>query len=134
LIALALLGVSSTASDSADFACKLRHGERTVTSLKKLPPDIRRALVGVAGQIADRDEPFNRTDVISRPLPFSRFIRADAFSEYWSVWYEHGGRGTSKQILIFDQEIGLHAAKHRRSQSTNLCADTDKLYDELLRP
>ncbi len=128
LAALALLG----AAPMPDANCRLRHSELRVYSLAKLPANIRQALIAIAGPMADRGQPFNATDVVTKRAPFNRFIRADAYSEYWSVWYEHGGIAYWKQIVILDQEIGLHLATQQRATSPDLCADTDRIYDKML--
>ncbi len=69
-----------------------------VDSLKALPAAVRAAV----GPMADRGEDFNPTDVIIKPAPGRRFIRAGETGGRWFVWYEQGGIAYWKQILILD--------------------------------
>ena len=79
--------------------------------------------------MADRGEPFNATDVVDKPAPFSRFIRGGAAGGYWFVWYEHGGIAYWRQIVIFarDPSGRLHVTYDRPATAEDLCAQTERL-------
>lgn len=127
---LFLFGYADANPTKRDFICHLRHHAERVDTLHKLPRDVRDALRGHAGAMADRGAFFNATDVVMRPGPFERFIRADDFGAYWSVWYEHGGLAYWKQIVLIDREPVAHVVVSRHSSSGDLCAETDRLLDE----
>jgi hypothetical protein len=140
-VALSLLAGCSNASppkavprppqapSSAD--CTLKHSSHDVDSLKKLPPNIRAALLKLAGGMADRGEFFNAGDAVTTPAPFNRFIRAGETQGTWYVWYEHGGIAYWHQIVLFmiDPSGTVHTGANEISHNTNLCTATDELLD-----
>jgi hypothetical protein len=122
-----------TAPFNPDFTCTLAHPATSVASLKALPGPIQKALHERVGEImADRGEFFYMGDVVTKPAPFSRFIRGGEIGEKWFVWYEHGGIGYWKQILIFGSDPSgtphVIAEAHAIGQG-GLCAQTDRLLD-----
>ena len=83
-----------------DLICTLRHRTTSdLNSLKKLPDSVKAYVSGAIGRMADRDEAFNSTDVIEKPAPATRFIRAGRIGEYWFLWYERGGIAYSNADL-----------------------------------
>jgi hypothetical protein len=136
LAALLLLGGAGCASagppavpapPNPDLTCSFSRPATRMDSLKALPPELRQALLATAGGMADRGEFFNAGDVVSKPAPFNRFIRAGAIGEYWFVWYEHGGFAYWKQIVIFGREYVLHIMVNQRAATRDLCAETERL-------
>jgi hypothetical protein len=73
-------------------------------SLADMALPVRQAL----GDMAERDAPFQETDVIDgdQPLSLRRFIQGGHSGTYWYVWYEHGGMGLSYNIAYFDLPAG----------------------------
>jgi len=111
--------------------CALTHTSRDVLSLKKLPASIRAALIKTAGGMADRGAFFNATDVVVKPAPFSRFIRAGHTQGTWYVWYEHGGFAYWRQVVLFmiDPAGHVHTKANQTAHGQDLCAMTDALLD-----
>jgi hypothetical protein len=92
-----------------------------------LPPDVRKFVRDNFGAMADRGEDFNATDVIMKPAPSRRFIRAGKSRGHWFLWYEQGGIAYWKGIVLFD---GARIAMQSRTNwSDDLCAETDRLLD-----
>jgi len=135
LAALLLLGAGCAsagprdglAPSNPDLTCSFGMPAARMDSLKALPPELRQALQATAGGMADRGEFFNAGDVVSKPAPFNRFIRAGAIGEYWFVWYEHGGFAYWKQIVVFGREYALHIVANQRATTRDLCAETERL-------
>lgn len=133
--ALALLtcGVANAATPPADpnWTCVPRHPSTRVDSLKKIPLPIRITLRRIAGAMADRGEFFNDSDDVSRPAPFSRFIRGGEIGTRWFVWYEHGGRSYSRIVVLFgaDGSGKTVVLIDRPAKTPDLCAMTDDLLD-----
>ena len=111
--------------------CALKHASNDVLSLKKLPQSIRDALIRQAGEMADRGAFFNATDVVVKPAPFSRFIRAGYTQGTWYVWYEHGGIAYWRQVVLFmiDPAGHVHTSANQIAHGQDLCAMTDALLD-----
>ncbi len=130
-----LLGLTACASaktpppSDPNLTCTLRHGGTRVDSLKGLPAPVRAALLKLAGAMADRGEPFNATDVVLHPAPFSRFIRGGKAGGHWYVWYEHGGIAYWHQIVIFAADPYATPMFNGQSTLADLCAMTDSLLD-----
>ncbi len=108
---VALLSAPASADDvSADLACRFRHRVEEVASFDRLPAPIAgfvRAKMNVGtlptGEfMAPRGGFFNATDVIMKPAPGRRFIRAGHSGNRWFLWYEHGGITYSKTIAVLD--------------------------------
>ena len=126
LLAVAAAGDARAANP--DFTCVLGHRSATYDSLKALPPDFRKTVADKIGVMADRGEFFNATDVIMRPGPGRRLIRAGASGGYRYIWYEQGGIAYRKQIVIFatDPNGRVHVLADETARG-NLCAETDRL-------
>jgi hypothetical protein len=80
------------------------HLFREVRGLVDLPTPIQSRLrVGRAGLegIADRDHPFNVTDVVDDRLPMRRLLAAGQDGDTWLVAVEVGGVGYSVEVLLF---------------------------------
>ena len=86
------------------------HAFHEVASLTGLPPAIRSQL-GAGSGIADRDECFNATDVVSSPCPTTRFLVAGRDQDVWLVALEQGGRGHHVEVLLFSSPSA--AADHK---------------------
>jgi hypothetical protein len=123
--------------DNPDFTCSFTHPSQSWNSLRKLPAPLRAYVRDKVGPIADRGKFFNAGDVIQKPAPFNRFIRAGKIGERWFLWYEHGGFAYWRQILIFGSDPSgrprVVAEKHGDMQSS-LCAQTDALLDSAVKP
>jgi hypothetical protein len=111
--------------------CALKHTSHDVLLLKQLPANIRGALIKLTGGMADRGEFFNATDVIMKPAPGSRFIRAGETQGTWYVWYEHGGIAYWRQIVLFmiDPSGHVHTDANQSAHGRDLCEATDALLD-----
>jgi hypothetical protein len=94
-------------------------------ALKALPHDIRTFVTTKFGPIAERGGDFNATDVIVKPAPSRRFIRAGKAGDTWFLWYEQGGIAYWKQIVVFKAARVLR--QERASFRDNLCTATDAL-------
>ena len=79
-----------------------------VHSVEGLPMDVKRMLgrqkAGVEG-LADKWEPFNKTDVIDARLPMRRFTTGGAGPSSALLAYEQGGRGYSVHAAAFYAEL-----------------------------
>ena len=126
---LAGTGPGATTPANPDYTCALRHRGAIYDSLKALPPDFQATVRGSVGAMADRGEFFNATDVILRPAPGRRFIRAGVSGSYRYLWYEQGGIAYGKEIVIFatDPSGTAHVAADIRATGQDLCVQTDAL-------
>jgi hypothetical protein len=83
---------------------------RDVQSISEIPRAIRdqlgATLSGLDG-IADKDQPFNPTDVVDSSLPMRRFLVAGQDHDTWLVALEHGGYGYNIQVYLFVQNRQL---------------------------
>jgi len=104
LVALSLL-VAACESERHPPTVEWRgHVFQEAPALSDLPVVIRSALgVGLAGLdgVADRDRPFNITDVVDSALPMRRLLAAGRDGETWLVALERGGRGYSVEVFLF---------------------------------
>jgi hypothetical protein len=98
-------------SPQRDVACNdFQHYVESIYRLKNLPPSIQVFIAQRIGEMADRAEFFNKTDVIASgsAARMRRFIRAvvsgPEWAEHidWYVWYEQGGRAYSKHIVLIE--------------------------------
>ena len=124
--------VASEQPSSPNFTCKLSHPATMYDSLKLLPPVLATALHDKIGPMADRGEFFNATDVIIKPGPGRRFIRAGKSGGTWFAWYEQGGIAYYQSVVLFtgDGRRSLEVAReYQGSWNDNLCAETDRLLD-----
>ncbi len=135
-LAVLLLAMgSATASEepsSPNFTCRLAHTATMYESLEQLPPMLASALREKFGPMADRGEFFNSTDVIMKPGPGRRFIRAGRSGAEWFVWYEQGGIAYFHAIVMFtsDGRGSLQVGReYQGSWNDNLCGETDRLLD-----
>lgn len=52
--------------------------------------------------VAEADQPFNETDVVTdRTLPFRRLLGAGRSGEYWLVIFDHGGYSRVFEAYVF---------------------------------
>jgi hypothetical protein len=137
-VTAALFACSAQADDvTADLACKLHHGVSEVNAFSKLPPPIAKFVLARTGEMAERDQFFNATDVIVKPAPMHRFIRAGHTGDRWFVWFERGGIAYSKNIVVFDLTAGQNQprlVRHIRYFRENPCALTDAALDSAPMP
>jgi hypothetical protein len=114
-----------------DFICTLRHKGSDLNSLTKLPASVRDYISSTIGQMADRGEFFNLTDVVQKPAPSARFIRAGKFGDYWFLWYERGGIAYSKHIVLLHLDLELTpVADKTYGGQDDPCPLTDALIDK----
>jgi len=110
-----------------DFTCTPAHPAKMYDTLKALPAEIRKYLTDKFGPMAERGGDFNPTDVIMKPAPSRRFIRAGKTDGLWFVWYEQGGIAYWKQIVVFKDTPPHVVTQSRAAWRDNLCTVTDKL-------
>lgn len=89
---------------------------RVVQRLADLPPQIRKDLISVYRDMADRGGPLLQTDApttAKRNYPTSRFFQALFINNEWYVQYEltHGGRRTLGYYLATDGGTEKHFAR-----------------------
>jgi hypothetical protein len=86
-----------------------------VTSLSALPPALRTALAAGSprGKIADVNEPFSSTDVISDDIPDQRFRSGKLTQDCAAVLVERGAGHYSRITIIF-RRIGDFWAESTR--------------------
>jgi hypothetical protein len=97
LFAFYLPPAQARAADDALAACAQSHPLTAIARLADLPAPVRDALAK-QGAMADKNAPFNATDVIvldpshkTPTLPGRRFVRAGQWRDLVFVWYEQGG-------------------------------------------
>jgi hypothetical protein len=101
LLAAALALALASPAASPEFAGA--QFER-VDHLRNLPPFMSAALKATlhGEAIANTDAPFDSTHALSGDgRPQRRFIFAGRSANTWFVYYEHGGRGNHRHILVF---------------------------------
>ena len=113
VIAPVIFATASIATAACGSGCTANtvrwrgHVFHEVRTLADLPPRIQSALgatrPGIDG-IADRDEPFNATDVVYNDHPTRRFLTAGSDGDTWLVAVEHGGRGYNVEVSLFSPE------------------------------
>jgi hypothetical protein len=115
-----------------DFICTIHHVTASdLNSLKKLPDSVKAYIAGSIGPMADRGEFFNSTDVIAKPAPSARFIRAGRVGDYWFLWYERGGIAYSKHIVVLHLDLELtQIADKTYGGQDDPCPLTDALIDK----
>ena len=82
----------------------LMSGEvRVATHLREIDPGALRALENqfrYDHRLADRDAPFQSTDVVTQHgLPWRRLVLAAASGDTWFIHYEHGGEGLHSHLV-----------------------------------
>jgi hypothetical protein len=84
---------------------------RVDTSLKTVPPQLkvslRHAFREKTLSIADKGQPFRKTDVVDRKnegLPTRRFALGFGTSRLYCLYYESGGMGLAGDLLVFAAE------------------------------
>jgi hypothetical protein len=122
-------GALSGAPPNPDFICRLKHKATDIDSLRRYPRPIRVFIAKSFEPMADRDQPYNNTDVVTHPAPFARFIRGGKSGRHWFLWFEHGGISYWKKVAIFDG--GVRPEIEATASSNDLCATTDSLLDRL---
>lgn len=125
MLALLCGGAQATPRDPG-IACHVDHA-RQVDSLRGLPRDVRNALFGAVGRMADRGEFFNATDAVVKPGPFSRFIRADTARGRWAIWFEHGGIAYWKQVVVIATRPSVQVVHNAQGTRRGLCAESARL-------
>lgn len=89
-----------------------------VHTLTALPDEVNSLLgqgrTGMDG-IADQGGKFNLTDVVDERLPMRRFVIAGINSSCALVAIERGGRGYSRELIVFGQDKGKWQITQRRN-------------------
>lgn len=107
-------------------ACVFTHPMRDIAALSDLPQPVRDAL----GLIADKDQPFNSTDVMVFGRPSRRFIAAGQSGDLYLVWYLQGGIFLSTQVAVYRLESDRAAAKLvGRGSPSRACEMANDLQD-----
>jgi hypothetical protein len=116
ILALSVV-LATAASQSLADACPYSSADwTTLPSKRDLPPEALAAF----GELADRSEPFQLTDVVppGQRLPFSRFVVATAHGCDLFLEYEHGGRGYGHETARFQFVDGHWGLLSRNSSGT----------------
>jgi hypothetical protein len=82
----------------------------SAASVGRIPASVRTALFNLMKydpRLADRDERFNATDLVDDRLPMRRLVFAGGTATAWFVYYEHGGIGYHRHLVIFALERDL---------------------------
>jgi hypothetical protein len=119
MLALLVLPLGASALDGP--VAWRGHSFVPVESISALPPAIRRQIgadaKGIEG-VADRGQPFNRTDVVDESLPMRRFAAAGHDGDMWVVALEQGGRGYEVVVTLFLPDGSLHSYSVPRTGSS----------------
>jgi hypothetical protein len=139
LCALAMFaGADARADDvSPDLACKFDHAVNDVASFDVLPKPVTDFLRPRLGEMAKRGEYFNATDVVMKPAPSRRFIRAGRSGDKWFLWYEHGGIAYNRNIVVLSWRPGDAAAiliAHTAYSGESPCRQTDAILEGHIPP
>ena len=102
VVVLILLSLGTTASEPL---LPWRNYEfREIGSLAALPASIQEKLgthIAGIGGVAERDRPFNATDVVVGSHPMRRFVVAGQSGNTWLVALEHGGIAYYIEVYLF---------------------------------
>ena len=101
LVFIAALTMAGNARADVIPACAVPTGA-VMIGFDQLPAAVRKALLKQTGPMAQPGQPFNATDVITKPLPSSRGIFVWSRGMRWVVATEHGGIGYNDPIYVFD--------------------------------
>ena len=127
MFALAGCATQPKALQNADETCVLRHSSGEIASINRLPVSLRKLVRTNFGEMADRGEYFNSGDVVVKPGPFNRYMRAGKIGERWYLWFEHGGIAYWREIVLLalDSSGTAHVIAEEHAQpGQNLCAMT----------
>jgi hypothetical protein len=111
--------------------CVFEGGATLAKSKSDLPPEALSELTRLfapIGGLADTNEFFNASDVVTKTAPRARFIRAYHVRNIWIVWFERGGialdRSTVALLPTADQGSTrtMFRATGGSSFHGNLCA------------
>jgi hypothetical protein len=88
------------AAPSPTLTCTFSAATEALDSYTRIPA----AIHGIVGAMAERDQPFQVTDVIMPGVqnPSRRLIRGGRRGNKWFVLYEQGGIAYSWQIVVFE--------------------------------
>ena len=77
--------------------------------MSSLPVGVRSALVALCApcQFADSNSPWNPTDVLDA-RPRRHLTKIVHTGSSWLIEYDHGGIGTHKHVVVFEQEPNIH--------------------------
>ena len=112
LVAAALVTglVTSAAADGIENAREAKRFQETkwtlVLTLKEVEPEVVRSLKARFGRddrLADRGEPFETSEVLTR-RPGRRFLLAGRAGKRWFVAYEKGGRTPQVVLTVVEAE------------------------------
>lgn len=125
LCMLLLVPARADVATQEDFRCSFVQSAEEVSSVKQLPAAI---LAALPQPTADRGEAFNASDVISpNTPPQARLIRAGHWNTQWFVWLERGGRGSYREIWMFDTPGATPVPMLKRIGTQDLCTQTEDL-------
>ena len=105
------LSIATTACTTRTPASVEWRGQtfQEVPSVSELPAAVQSELgvsrPGLDG-VADRNQPFNVTDVVDSNRPMRRFLTAGKSGDTWLVALEKGGRGYSVEVFLFSMRDG----------------------------
>ena len=110
-------------------ACAVPTGAMMI-GFDQLPTAVRKALAKQTGAMAMPGQPFNATDAVTKPLPFSRGIFVWSRGTRWVIATEHGGIAYNDPIYVFDavsdhKRVALTAT--RTATPATVCATAQDL-------
>jgi len=123
---------ADTMPSDIDVICTLHHPTSQLNSLGKLPGSLKSWIASTIGPMADRGQPFNSTDVVTKGLPATRFTRAGRFGNYWFVMFERGGIAYSKHVVLLHLDLELtQVADKTYAPTDDPCPMVDALLDSV---
>ena len=144
-ILLAVPFAASGRDTQRDLQCHFRHPVVDIGSFDELPAQISQytllqmdpsgARLTSAQEIAPLGQRFNPTDVLDG-LPTRRFIRAGRAGDKWFLWYEHGGLGYAKILVVYslDGRPAPSVVAHDAYLNENPCDLIDGILDGSVAP
>ncbi len=107
--------VEQVATSQSPLDSILRSNYEAVVRMDRIPESVRAGLFHLMKydpRLADKGERFNSTDLVDSRLPMRRLIFAGGTATAWFVYYEHGGRGYHRHLVIFALDGGLATCRY----------------------
>jgi hypothetical protein len=123
---------ADTMPNDIDFICTIHHRTSQLNLLDKLPASLKSWIASTIGPMADHGQPFNSTDVVTKGLPATRFLRAGQFGNYWFIMFERGGIAYSKHVVLLHLDLELtQVADKTYAPTDDPCPMVDALLDSV---
>lgn len=107
-------GSGATSARDSPLGDLLRSKYRMAKTVDQIPQPVRTALFRLMKydpRLANPAERFNATDVVDSRFPMRRLISAGGTDSSWFVYYEHGGRGYIRRVVLFTVKAGAVACR-----------------------